>query len=318
MDGNAGNNLIELVTSWQFREAVQLALDDEDALVEVVRLLRSDDLAVVVGALSVLEEAIPQIGDGAKFRVLREGFDDLLRLVRADVPVARRAVGVLRQLLSSVPLSRNQLVKLVEVLAEVAGGENGPILLPDLFELASKLRPIFFDELVDPIRKMVTSDNPNVALLGAKLAVTMEIPAFIGWRDVLDALSRVLRGENAVAAELALEVVSNLGSLLLEAPILCVIKSLYSPLKMLSRDGSDAVIRGRAMGVFKRFREAVFSYYRTRPSEARANAEELLREGFTEEAILVASAGGYSIDLLKGKIEGLVLTPRFRPPFAPG
>ncbi|WP_297517788.1 hypothetical protein [Thermococcus sp.] len=231
MDGDAGNNLLELVTSWRFREVVRLALDDEGALVEIVRLLRFDDCSVVVGALSALGEALPYLSEGGKFRVLREGFDDLIRLLNSDVPVARRAISILKHLLSSVPLSRNHLVSLVEILSEVAGGENGPILLHDLFELASKPRPIFFDELVEPVRRMVTSDNPNVALLGARLAVTMGIPVFIGWRNVLNALARALRGKNAVAVELALEVVSDLGSLLLEAPILYVIKSLYPPLK---------------------------------------------------------------------------------------
>ena len=318
MDGDAGNNLLELVTSWRFREVVRLALDDEDALVEIVRLLRFDDCSVVVGALSALGEALPYLSEGGKFRVLREGFDDLIRLLNSDVPVARRAIFILTHLLSSVPLSRNHLVSLVEILSEVAGGENGLILLHDLFELASKPRPIFFDELVEPVRRMVTSDNPNVALLGARLAVTMGIPVFIGWRNVLNALARALRGKNAVAVELALEVVSDLGSLLLEAPILYVIKSLYPPLKTLSSSGADAFIRGRAVEVFERFRKAVFNYYRTRPLEAGNDAEELLKEGFTEEALLVASASGYSVNLLMRKVEGLVPMPNFKTPFTPG
>ncbi len=318
MDGSAENNLLELVTSWQFREAVQLTLEDEDAFNEVVSLLHSDDPGVVAGVLSVLEEAIPSLGDGAKFKLLREGFDDLIRLIQADVPLARRATSVLRRLVSSVPLSKGQLVRLVEVLGKVAGGENGPILLGDLFELASKLRPIFFDEVVDPVRRMVTSEDPNVTLLGAKLAVTMGIPGFIGWRDVLNALSRVLREENAVVVELALEVVAELSPLIPEAPIISVIKSLYSPLKALSSGGADAVIRKASSEVFEHFREAVVNYYRARPLEAREAAEELLREGFTEEAVLVASAGGYYVDPSKRTVQGLVLTPRFRSPFTLG
>ena len=281
----------DFVLSWQMKDAVQRAMDDDGALGELLQLLKEDDKSLQLRVLSALEEVLRDSDRAMKFRILREGFPLFLGLLGRDESLTGRAMGVLGRLIEGIPLPRKKLCELLEVMSDLLLRGDSLIWL-DAIDVISKLRPPLPEDAVRYLIPLLDSGDPGSRSVGIRLSLLLENPTTVGWLKILDVLSELLKSSDPLIVSTALDSVMSILASPYELPMEHMLRMLYSPLKEIPSSDHDAFIKARAREAVTLFYSAVGNYYRSHPDDGRELAARLMKEGLVEEAMFVALAAG--------------------------
>jgi hypothetical protein len=289
--GGEEGKIRSFVLSWQMREAVQRAAEDEDALSELLQLLKEDDDSVKMRVLSALEEVVRDSENSVRVNVLKEGFPLFLDAIVRNESLASRALSVLARLIEGVPLPKRMINDLLGVLSNILlKGDN--LLWIDIVDMVSKLQPPLPEETVGYVVPLLDSENPGARSVGIRLVLLLENPGEVGWSKILGVLGDLIRFGDPLVVGTALDSVMSILSSPYGVPMEYVVRMLYSPLKNITSSDHDAFIKGQAREVMSLLYGAVSNYYRSRPDDGRELAAKLMKEGLLEEAIFVAMAAG--------------------------
>ncbi|NJE85611.1 hypothetical protein E3E23_07220 [Thermococcus sp. CX2] len=299
MGGVSTDKIRELILSWQMMDAVELSRGSEEALLALIDLAREEDRTTKMRALAALGEVLKGTDRKTKSLILKNGFDAIVEaLNEGDERLNMRALGVLKRLVGETPLGKKQLVDLVDALASLVSRGEGLAWL-EAVELAAKISvPSPPDGVLSRMASLLNSPNLHGKALALRLLLNMGQPSSENWGLILRGTAELLRSGNPLLVEAALDALADILKLPSTAPMEGVLREILPVLKELTKTADNLVLRARAREVLGLLEGALYSYYRSRPGEARNVVKKFLNAGLIDEAMILALVVGDSSLLL--------------------
>ncbi|ANF22724.1 hypothetical protein [Thermococcus piezophilus] len=299
MGGVSTDKIMELILSWQMMDAVELSRGSEEALLALIDLAREEDRTIKMRALAALEEVLNGTDRKTKSLILKSGFDAIVEaLHEGDERLNMRALRVLKRLVGETPLREKQLVDLVDALASLVSRGEGLAWL-EAVELAAKISvPSPPDGVLSRMASLLNSPNLHGKALALRLLLNMGQPSSENWGLILRGTAELIRSGNPLLVEVALDALADILKLPSTIPMEGVLREILPVLKELTKTADNLVLRARAGEILGLLEGALYSYYRSRPEEARNVVKKFLNAGLIDEAMILALVVGDSSLLL--------------------
>lgn len=293
MGGVSTDKIRGLILSWQMMDAVELSRGSEEALLALIDLAREEDRTTKMRALAALEEVLNGTDRKTKSLILKSGFDAIVEaLNEGDERLNMRALRVLKRLVGETPLREKQLVDLVDALASLVSRGEGLAWL-EAVELAAKISvPSPPDGVLSRMASLLNSPNLHGKALALRLLLNMGQPSSENWGLILRGTAELIRSGNPLLVEVALDALADILKLPSTIPMEGVLREILPVLKELTKTADNLVLRARAGEILGLLEGALYSYYRSRPEEARNVVKKFLNAGLIDEAMILALVVG--------------------------
>jgi len=294
-----GENTIDLLreylASWKISKAVELALENDIALRELFKLLRSHDDEVRLRALMVLEDVLKALPEVKRLFLAREFIDDLIKATKSDDDaVSIRALNVIARLIEGIPLDPETFVKLGHALKDLVKSKRGEEVLLAIPQILENIRVLSPDPRVhDVISRLLKSKNPRLKAMGLRLLLNVSVytgdPSLL--REIFSSVRDMLTEKDVPLADFALNILLEIAEHPLKEELIDDVARTLTLVKNLAL-GKRPELREKARMVAEKLEDAVYKYYKGRPEEAKERINELLIEERFYEAIDLALAVG--------------------------
>ncbi len=332
-EGNLSEKEIRgLILSWRIMDAVELALRDIRVLRILLSLLRDGDETTRTRAFMALNEVVKRGDERVRFTVAAEGFDAILEgLSSGDSKVAMKAVRVLKNLVEGFPLSDEALLRLVRTIVSLVKKYSDDVLSGELSDVVAHLKVLHPSPMLrSEISKLISSRNPRIRAMGLRLLLNV----FVFTGDVktlkllLDSIQDLLSEKDPLLLDFILGILMDVFGRPIPAEIIRDLPPLLDRVKSLATGSEDFFVKSKAREVAHAIEDFLYSYYSSRPEEAREVIHELIVRGEVNAAVDLAvatadefilkwlgnvlKARGVQMDVPARMIPGPVRTPQKR------
>jgi len=285
--------LDSLLRRWEMRGLARLARDSDEALVELLRAVGSDDTSLKLASLSALLELVEEANWRERKRFLEFGFDALVDSLSSDDPrVLRKTLAILSTLLRNNPLSGARLLKLVRALTGLAETKNEAVWEELLRVVDSVMAPYVDDNVANELKELLTSGTAGEAIIVAMILLETGAIDNDRWVTLVERVAGALLSGEHRLVDAGLVASTKISKLPPVYSMDVLIKELIPALRKTLLDCDDPMRKAGAAEVFDRLRETLVRYYRVRPREAQRVVEELMHLGLIDEAYMISSAIG--------------------------
>lgn len=295
----------DVLMSWRAMDVIDLAREDRDAVVAILNLLCDDDVTVRLRALSAMKEILSGSDEGVRTFVLNHGFESIVNcLTDDDSRVPPRAAGVLSVLLDGVVLDEARFALLLDAVASRAQCEDvlTCISFIDLLKKAEIQSP--GEGISMKIRSLASSGSLWARLMG--LRVLINLGSLDGyWKSLRDSIEALLSTGNDLLIELALDLLDDSLEFQGTPEMMKELVRFIAILKAAEVNENSVFLRTRMGSVRKKLEDVLLSYYRSRPVEAVEAIGDLLREGRSEDALVLMFIIGRTDLLIRVWVENV-------------
>ena len=293
----------EGIGTWDIGNIVGNALNSQDELNHLLRLLGSNDRGLQIRALTALLEVVRKANWKTRKYILEESLNDILEAVESnDIRVSRKALKVLGALLRNNPLGDDKTSRVISTILRRAHSPSPP-MWEELLTVATTLRiPYVSEKSTAELTGAAFFGAPEEAAVAALILLSSGAVKREEWGKLVERISEFLGSNDPLLVEAGLRAVDSLTKLPPVFPMGVAVKTIVPTLRKLISSIDDQFVKMKAIDAFDRMRDTVVRYYRVRPDEARKTAEELLSLGLIEEAYMITSAAGFlpSLGLSQG------------------
>jgi hypothetical protein len=285
--------LDSLLKKWEMRDLIRLARESDEALMEILKTVESDDPDVKLSSLSALLELVQTSNWRERKRILELGFDTLIKVLSTDDPrVLWRALAILSALLKNNPLSSSRLLQLVRAITRLSETKNAVVWDELLNVVDNVMAPYIDDEVASELRALLKDGTAGEAIIVAMVLLETGAIDKDWWITLVQRVAGTLLSGEQRLVDAGLIASMKISKLPPVYPMDVLIKELLPALRKMIVDCDDQIRKARAVEVFDRLRETLVRYYRVRPREAQRVIEELMRLGLVDEAYMISSAIG--------------------------
>ncbi|ASJ15462.1 hypothetical protein [Thermococcus radiotolerans] len=289
----------ELVMSWRAMDIIDIANGDEYVVTSLLGLLRDEDAATRLRALTALGELLKEQNGRIKSTVLRNGFNRLTVLLGdEDGRIVSRTIEVLLRLFDGVQIDELRLLALIDAVVPVVE-RNDTFLYLSVLDLFGKLQmPPLSWKSRERINELLSSDNLYLQALGMRLFLNSGSLDGKG-RAVLECISGLMTSDNVLLVEAGLDFLEEVLAFHMSPDMMGPLVGFLPILKDIENGAENVLIRSRASNVRTEVEKVLFSYYSPRKDEALDVMREFLIEGRVEEALNLALIIGGTALLMK-------------------
>ncbi|MEO2152451.1 MAG: hypothetical protein ABGW50_07330 [Thermococcus sp.] len=285
--------LDSLLKKWEMRDLIRLARESDEALIEILRAVESDDPDVKLASLSALLELVQTSNWRERKRILEFGFDALVDALSTDDPrVLWRTLAILSALLKNNPLNGARLLKLVRAITGLAETKNAVVWDELLNVVDNIMAPYIDDGVASELKTLLKSGTAGEAIIVAMVLLETGAIDKDCWVTLVERVAGALLSGEPRLVDAGLVASMKISKLPPVYSMDVLIKELLPALRKTIVDCNDQIRKARAVEVFDRLRETLVRYYRVRPREAQRVVGELMRLGLVDEAYMISSAIG--------------------------
>ena len=295
-DNSSEKEIRALILSWRIMDAVELALRDTGVLRILLKLLTDRDERTRTRAFMALNEVVKKGDEGVRFTVVSEGFDLILDgLTSGDSRVFLKAVRVLKNLVEGFPLSDEALLKLLHTVTSLIKKSRDDVLSAELSDVVARLKVLHPSPMLrSEISKLISSKNPRIRAMGLRLLFNVFL--FTGdiktLKLLLNSTGDLLSEKDSLLLDFVLGILADIFNRPIPAGIIRDLPPLLRRVKSLATGSEDFLVKSKAREVAHAIEDFLYSYYSSRPEEAREAIHELIVRGDVNAAIDLAMATG--------------------------
>ncbi|WP_297555804.1 hypothetical protein [Thermococcus sp.] len=282
-----------LLKKWEMKDLIRRARKSDEALVELLKGIRSEDTDVKLASLSALLELVQSSNWRERKRILEMGFDVLIdTLFSQDERVLWRTLAILSTLLKNNPLNGSRLLKLVKALTNLADTKS-PLVWDELLNVVDSVMASYVDDNVaQELKEILNKGTASEAVIVAMILLEIGAIDKDCWTTLVERIASALLSGEPRLVDAGLVASLKISKLPPVYPMDVLIKELLPALRKAMLNCDDHIRKAKAIEVFDKLRETLVRYYRFRPKEAQRVVEELLSIGLVDEAYLISSAIG--------------------------
>ncbi|WP_297074057.1 hypothetical protein [Thermococcus sp.] len=282
-----------LLKKWEMKDLIRLARNSDEALIEILNAIGSEDTDVKLAALSALLELVQTSNWRERKRILELGFDVLIDSLSTEDPrVQWRTLAILSALLKNNPLNGVRLLKLVRAITAIAETKNTMVWDELLNVVENVMAPYIDDSVAGELKSMLKNGTTAEAIVIAMVLLETGAIDKDCWVTLVERVAGALLSGEPRLVDAGLVASLKISKLPPVYHMDVLIKELLPALRKAMLNCNDHIRKAKAIEVFDKLRETLARYYRFRPKEAQRVVEELLSIGLGDEAYLISSAIG--------------------------